>query len=146
MRVHGQFDIWADNQIIYATIQGSSNAELALSLSDQMKNLAQQQMPAKWGHMVWLDDWELGTPDIEPIIQELTEWCIVHGMTHAAQIFSPSTIKRYQLDKMIVEEKDGFKRRQFRTTDEAKQWLRREGFTLTDHSMNGSRLTLKDAL
>lgn len=130
MREHGRFEVWSDSTVVYAALYGSTNVELITHFGNELKRVALEQMPENWGHVVWLEDWELGTPETEPIIQDLTKWCIEHGLIRAAQVFSPSTIKRYQLDKMVTAQEGPFTRRQFRTTAEAASWMRREGFTL----------------
>jgi hypothetical protein len=131
MQEHGRFEVWFDSTVIYAALYGSTNAELITRFSDEIKRVASENMPEQWGHVVWLEDWELTTPETEPFIQSLTGWCIENGLIRAAQVFSPSMIKRYQLDKMVTAEEGAFTRRQFRTTSEAAAWMQREGFPLT---------------
>ena len=94
---------------------------------------AGQSMPNRpWGHIVYLDDWELGTPDIEPVIVELVGWAIENSLTRSAQVYSPSMLKKYQLDRMIAESLGEFERRTFKDESSAFDWLKHEGFGVAD--------------
>jgi hypothetical protein len=135
MRQHGGFDIWYSNNIVYAVLHGSWNTEAALNFKREFEYLVVHHNLNRWGHIVVLDDWALGTPDIEPIVQELTFWLVEHGLKHAAQVFSASTIKRFQLNKMVTEQIDDFVRRQFEQTSEAVLWLEEQGYVIDEQDL-----------
>jgi len=50
------------------------------------KSIARPLSQQPWGHLVYLDDWELGVPEITPIIQNLVDWCTHNGLKKSAQI------------------------------------------------------------
>jgi hypothetical protein len=128
MYEHGGFKLWADNNVVYAKVHGAWNDFTALRFSNEFKALAKQDMPEKWAHIVCLDDWELGIPEIEPIIQELVEWCIANGMTCVAQIFSKNMIIKYQIDKMVLERIGNFSKKQFSDKESAICWVIEQGY------------------
>jgi hypothetical protein len=130
MRQHGEFQIWHSNNIVFAVIHGSWNTEAAECYKDEFRRIVTLQQFDRWGHIVMLNDWALGTPETESIIHDLTSWLVEHGLKHAAQVFSPSTIKRFQLDKMVTETMGDFVRRQFEQTPEAVHWLEEQGYVI----------------
>ena len=89
MYAHGHFDMWIDNRVLLAKLKGQWNGEMAHIFSQNMKELAATFEGQKWGHIVYLDDWELGTPELEPIINELVTWVTNHGLVRTAQVYSP---------------------------------------------------------
>ena len=135
MLEHGRFEVWTDSNIVYAALFGSTNEELMTHFGDELKLAAGKLETRHWGHIVWLENWQLGTPETEPVVQDLTRWCIDNGLIRAAQIFSPSTIKRFQLDKMVKAQEGLFIRQQFKSTSEAVQWMRSEGFEVNESAL-----------
>ena len=130
MQSHGDFQIWCKNNVVYANASDSWNEETAKEFNRIFQHTVKTNGAEKWAHIVFLNDWDLGVPEIEPIIIELTQWCIANGMTHAAQVFSRSMIKKYQLDKMVSEKIGDFERRQFGDEEEAYLWLREQGYDI----------------
>jgi len=130
MHAHGDFDMWVDNQVLLARIKGQWNGEMAAHYSKRMKELVHGFNGQTWAHIVYLDDWELGTPDLEPVINELVAWVIEHGLTRTAQVFKASMLKKSQMDRMVKERIGDFERRAFATEDEAFFWLEQEGFNV----------------
>jgi len=135
MQAHGQFTLWRENQVILAHIQGQCNEDMALAYSDQIKQVAAPLLNSKWAHIVYLDDWELATPEVESIIQSLVAWLIAHGLTHTAQVYSPNMLKRYQLDRMITQKTDTFERQVFSDEPSAFAWLAQKGFKVDSKSL-----------
>jgi hypothetical protein len=85
-------------------------------------------MPERWAHVVYLDDWELGVPGMEPIVEELVGWCIAKGLCCAAQILSQNMMIKYQVDRVVVEKAGDFVRKQFADQHTAISWLEEQGF------------------
>ena len=92
--------------------------------------LAAHFQDENWGHLVLLDDWELGIPEMVPIIERLVAWCLENGLTRAAQVYSPSMIKQYHLNEMVVQEIGAFQRHSFAKRVDAEEWLAASGFHL----------------
>lgn len=127
---HGNFNVDVSGTILRAYISGSWNAETAQTYAAEIKSKAQPLLGSTWGHLVILEDWDLGVPEIQVIIEQLVSWCIENGLTRAAQVYSPSMVKQYQLNKMVLEEMDGFQRNSFTNEASAIAWLAAEGFSL----------------
>lgn len=129
------FQIWVENQVLLACIAGSWDRRVAEDYSTAFKAAANGFKGQRWAHIVYLDDWNLGTPEIEPIIQELVTWCLHNGLVLTAQVYCPHSVKRYQLDKMIIEKTLTFERRVYDNQQEAFNWLAEQGFVVDDTSL-----------
>ncbi len=136
MNEHGTFKLWAGSNILYAKISGAWNEATAQRFSKEFQVLVRHKMPSQWAHVVFLDNWELGVPAIEPIIQNLVDWCIQHGLQRSAQVFSQSMMKKYQLDKMVTEQKGHFMSKQFRTLEAARDWLKESDFVIVPDELH----------
>ena len=118
------------NQIIILKAKDQWNAEAALAFEEEWYKLVSTIDNNLWGHIALLDDGDLNTPDVEPIIRRMVVWSIEHNMTHVAQVFSPSFLKKHELAKMIDDKNLPFTKNIFTTPDEAIDWLNTEGFDL----------------
>jgi hypothetical protein len=127
---HGDFDIEVSGNVVCATLSGSWNSQTAEEFSRQLIIQASPLKGGSWGHLVLLEGWDLGVPEIVPVIEELVTWCIEHGLTRAAQVYSSSMIKQYQLNEMVVEKFGEFQRNSFENQHEAESWLAASGFHL----------------
>lgn len=137
MQEHGDFKIWVVENVLFAELIGAWNEEASLNFQKAFMDEAACLVGKPWAHVVYLDDWVLGTPEMEPIIQDLTQWCITNGLKCAAQVFSPSMVKKFQLNKMVVEHQGTFVRKQFKDKKSAFEWLEAEGFSVEKkHVMN----------
>ncbi len=127
---HGQFDIRVSGNVLCATLSGSWNSQTAEAFANDFILTAKPLLGQSWGHLVLLDDWELGIPEIIPIIETLVSWCIDNGLQRAAQVYSSSMIKQYQLNNMVVEQFGDFQRNSFDAQPAAEAWLAANGFQL----------------
>jgi hypothetical protein len=123
-----KFQIWCEQRVVLAVVSGSWDWITAEQYSTEFKKVAAQLLDSQWAHIVYLDQWELGVPEIEPIIRELVHWCIANNLRFAAQVYCPHMVKKYQLERMIVDSTELFERRVYPTQLEAFQWLASEGF------------------
>lgn len=130
MNAHGHFDLWVDNNVILARAKGQWNEEMAQVFSSEFKRISQPLILQNWAHIVYLDDWELGTPDLEPIIIDLVTWLIEHNLKRTAQVYSPNMLKTFQMDRMVKETLGEFERRIFPTEEEAFAWLQQEDYSV----------------
>lgn len=99
---HGEFKINVSNNILIARLAGSWNQECAESFSQAFKTHAQSLKYEKWGHLVFLDDWELSVPEILPIVTDLVSFCIENGLDKSAQVYSESMMKKFFVDQMVL--------------------------------------------
>lgn len=130
MKAHGHFDLWLDNNVVLARAKGQWNEEMAQVFSSEFKRISAPLIHKNWAHIVYLDDWELGTPDLEPIIIDLVTWLIEHNLKRTAQVYSPNMLKKFQMDRMVKETLGEFQRHVFPTEEEAFAWLQQEGYSV----------------
>ncbi|WP_157729701.1 hypothetical protein [Bacterioplanes sanyensis] len=128
---HGEFELAVFNRVVVAHLAGGWNLEAALAYDQQFRDcaakLAQSGQP--WAHLVTLDDWSLGVPEINPVIDSLVGWCTDHGLQRAAHVYAPSVLKRVHLQDLV--RPDGrFELRHFDQLDSAVSWLHQQGFEL----------------
>ncbi|WP_421722732.1 hypothetical protein [Bacterioplanoides sp.] len=126
---HGEYKISVSGRILVATVGGSWNEETALAYSEDLRSAAQPLITGDWGHIVFLEEWNLGVLEIVPVIEELVTWCLANGMKRSALVYPPSVLKRLQLHGMITEQGD-FRRQSFATEQEAMEWLNAAGYFL----------------
>lgn len=130
MKEHGQFELWVDNQVLILKASDQWNGETALSFEKQWYTLASSFNKQPWAHIALLDEWQLNTPEVEPIIHKIVAWSIEHNMTHVAQVYSPNLLKQYELDKMVGDKDLPFSKQAFFSIAEAEEWLGKEGFNM----------------
>lgn len=126
---HGNFKIWTINNVIMSKVHGTWNQVAAENYSDEFQQQA-RTLSKPWAHVVYLNDWELCSPDVFPVINDLVDWCIANGLTKAVNIFSPSYIKEGFVNKMVVQEQGNFKRVVFDNEKDALDWLAQQGFSV----------------
>lgn len=135
MKAHGHFDIWVDNRVVLARIKGQWNEDMAKIYADQFMSICAPLTSQNWAHIVYLDDWELGTPELEPIVIELVTWLLERNLKRTAQVYSPSMLKKFQMDRMVQESINDFERQTFATESEAFTWLENEGFPVSQKNL-----------
>lgn len=134
MGMQAKFKIWREQQVLLAAVNGSWDRNTAEEYAAEFRRLAAPLVGTDWAHIVYLDQWQLGVPEIEPVIRELVRWCIDSKMRYAAQIYCPHMVKKYQLERMIIDHTDVFERRVYPTQEEAFQWLTAKGFQMETSS------------
>ncbi len=130
---HGSFNLSVSNNILIARLSGSWNKECAENFATNLQIKARPLIGEPWGHLVFLDNWDLGVPEMLPIITELVIWCIENGLEKSAQVYNDSMIKKYSIDQMVVKQKRGFERRVFAEPDKAMSWLSKYGFRVDEN-------------
>lgn len=135
MKPMTDFTIWREQRVILAIVTGSWNRFTAEDYAQEFKKQAKPLSGSDWAHIVYLDNWQLGVPEIEPVVADLVSWCLANGLRYAAQVYCPNMIKRYQLDKMIVEHAAQFERRVYPDEQQALAWLSSLGFTVDSSTL-----------
>ena len=130
-----KFSVWCEHRVILAVISGSWDLITAADYVSEFKNLAAGLVDAPWAHIVYLDQWQLGVPEIEPVVQELVHWCIDNNLKFAAHVYCPNMIKQYQLDRMIVDNTSCLEKRVYPTQQQAFEWLASVGFALESRDL-----------
>ena len=125
---HGQFHIALSHQVVKVVCKGAWNLETmqlyAKACSEQVRPLFGQQ----WAMLSDINEWELATPDVEPLLIETFKQAIVLGLKREAVVNSSGTVKLDQFNITLPAIPNDFERRFFTTESEARQWLAEEGF------------------
>jgi hypothetical protein len=128
MNYHRYFKLTRQNQLIVAEIRGAWSKEAAEDYARELKQLVQKMDGQSWARIVYLDQWQLGTPDFEKEMAQLLSWCIRHQLRYTAYVFRPDKLKEHQLNKFIQTTDDTGHTKVFTNTAEAFDWLRQCGF------------------
>lgn len=130
-----KYQLWREGRVVLAVVSGSWDRITAEDYVEDFKNLAAELADAPWAHLVYLEQWQLGVPEIEPVVQQLVQWCSQHQLQFVAQVYCPHMVKRYQLDRMIVQTDEVFQKRVYPTQSEAFDWLASVGFATTSQQL-----------
>ena len=125
-----KFRLWREQRVVLASAAGSWNRFTAEDYAKEFKTLTMPLIGSDWAHIIYLDNWQLGVPEIEPVITELVSWCLDNGLRYTAQVYCPNMVKRYQLDKMIIDSHDYFEKRVYSNEQQALAWLSSLGFAI----------------
>tara|TARA_B100002049_G_scaffold23085_1_gene15448 strand:- start:293 stop:721 length:429 start_codon:yes stop_codon:yes gene_type:complete len=128
MKEKGSFEIWRSDNVLSASVTGLWNGSVAARYRSEFIKHASMLLHDRWAHIVYLDNWVLGTPEIEPIIKDLAHWCNNNNLACSAHVYSRNMLKEYQLNKMLVSESNKFELRHFYSIEEAIDWLHDEEF------------------
>lgn len=128
MAPYSKFSLWRENRIILAKANGSWSRFTAEDYASQFKALAMPLAGEDWAHIVYLDNWQLGAPEIEPVVKDLVSWCLQNGLRFTAQVYCPNMVKQYQLDRMIIDSTSQFEKRVYPNQQDAFAWLESLGF------------------
>ena len=130
MKPMPKFRIWREQRVVLAVANGGWNRFTAEDYAKEFKAVAKPLTGSDWAHIVYLDNWQLGVPEIEPVITELVGWCLDKGLRYTAQVYCPNMVKRYQLDKMIVDNSQRLEKRVYPNEQQALAWLSSVGFAI----------------
>lgn len=125
---HGEFTLSRCDRLVIATLNGGWNKEAAEHFEKEFMRVADPLIGQKWAHLVYLQDWDLGVPEIGKVIKRLVSWCIANGLVRTAQVYGKSMAKQYLVDKLVTEETGDFKRKVFQDEKLALAWLCEQGF------------------
>lgn len=80
-KVHGQWliDVSVERRMVLIKGQGAWNEEAALLYANDFKQRVSPLLDHTWACIGYGVDWELGTPEIEPILHALYEWMVTNG-------------------------------------------------------------------
>ena len=127
---HGEFSLIRCDKTVISRLTGAWNKEAAEKYEREFMQVASPLSGQKWAHLVYLEDWELGVPDIAAPVMRLVDWCIDNGLCRTAQVYSESMTKQYLVDKLVVDEKGDFRRRVFQEEKRALRWLAQQGYPM----------------
>ncbi len=124
----GSYKITVQNNLLSVVASGAWNKKTAIKYVAEFKSQVETFQGKKWGQIVYLDNWILGTPEIEPIIEALAEWNLTTNLGATAFVTNENSLKQYQLENMLADKPDGYQRRYFSDKEEAITWLEQLGF------------------
>jgi len=124
------FTLWVEQRVLLSIVRGGWSELTAHDYCAMFKTTAKPllQSGEPWAHLVYLDDWGLGCPEIEPIIRGLAGWAVGNGLSYFAQVYSPNMVKQYQLDRMLVSDLGTCEKRTYTVEADAFNWLAEMGF------------------
>ena len=135
MKPTPKFKLWREQRVILASLSGGWSRFTAEDYASEFKTLAAPLAGTDWAHIVYLDNWQLGVPEIEPIIAGLVSWCLDNGLRYTAQVYCPNMVKRYQLNKMISDSSGQLEKRVYPDPQQAFAWLASLGFKLANPNL-----------
>lgn len=127
--MHGFYKVYCRNQIMIAELKGGWNTDTAHAFCRDFKLEVEAINDKPWGHIVYLADWEMGTPGVDVIAKALVDWCIEHNLTHAAHVYEHETISHYYVDKIVTDSGKTFTKKVFDNDEDAYLWLELAGYT-----------------
>jgi len=127
---HGSFDMWLDNQVLLVRIHGAWNEEEAKLYFTTLKETVKEIIKQPWAMIVYLNDWELGTPETDQIAAEVIQWCMENYQRKVAIVYSPNLVKKLQIKRISVKSLGVIEQRSFPQEDEAFGWLKSEGYAV----------------
>jgi hypothetical protein len=120
--------MWIENRVLMCRPMHSWSERPALLYAETMKAKVATFEGAPWGSTVLLDQWELATPKVEEIIDELLLWCLQNNLKRLALVTAENPLQEFQLDNMLKSIAPDFERRYFSNEQLANQWMDAEGF------------------
>ncbi len=130
--VHGSWSLSVNNNILLQTFSGAWNKEAAIAYIKDFRETTQPLIHSPWAILSVFEDWELCTPDLNPLIIEHCQWFIEHGCSKDCHVYSPDGLKQLVLDQIIPYEEPGYERRVFSNMDDAISWLATQQFPLAN--------------
>ncbi len=134
MQAHGSFYLWVDNQVLQARISGAWNEEESWLYFEKVKELIQPIMARPWALLLFMNGWELGTPETEIATKEMVKWLSTHGLNKVAEVYDPNLLIQLHIERLVKEGPDEIERRHFTHEKEAIAWLASKGFPMAPPS------------
>lgn len=128
MQDHGRFTIWLEGKVLFFTAAGTWNADTTQVFCNEFKRQARPLEGQKWVAMADLTDWQLNTPDTEPLLRQLAIWGIQHGLQIVIRIYPPHALKSYQLNNISQKLASGYQQMHFVNEQDAFAWLHKQGY------------------
>ena len=137
-QVHGSWNIYTHRQTLVIHTAGAWNGKAMKQFCDECKQIAQPLIETAnpWSSLVLLDDYELGVPEIEPLLKALLEWLTERGLTREAAVFNGGFARTEQMARNLPQHKSNYYRQNFAAVAPAVDWLEQQGFSLDVEVIN----------
>lgn len=144
LAVHGRWKIKVFNNVLIQWFADSWNEEAIIKHVKEFKRAAEPLLGKQWAIISVFEQWELGIPAIESHVTEACEWFKLHGCIRDCHVYTPSSLKEMQLEKMIPRSEANYKLCVFDNIETAIAWLEDEGFHLNEKEVRSEhKLFLK---
>jgi hypothetical protein len=122
MQEHGLFTIEVRDKTLISTLCGAWNYETSLRYSEECKRLVDNLIGEPWASLVDLSEWELATPDVMKVNDELNTWASINNLKYEVVICSSSS-QRALLEK-YQESLNGVETKFVDNLEQACEWLK----------------------
>jgi hypothetical protein len=127
MQEHGSFELQIKGKTLISKAYGAWNYETSVRYATECRQLIEQHLLSEsWASIVDLSDWELATPDIWQVIDELNIWASENNLKH--EVVIPSLTLQQTL---LEQTQEGFTDVETKFVDniaQAYQWLEQLGY------------------
>jgi len=130
MKGHGSYELKVINRVLIAKIIGAWNREEGEQYFSELKRITRDLIQSPWARVVYIDDWQLGTPGSDEVTLELIQWLVSHKLQLVAEIYSPNVLKKMHIQRMVNSSKSDINRQYFSDDKDAFAWLETQGFSL----------------
>ncbi len=128
MQAHGSYELRVNNQVLIAKIIGAWNKETGEQYFCELKKISHHLIQQPWAMVVYLTEWELGTPGSDEVTLELIEWLTANKLDKVAEIYSPSILKKMHVQNMVDKTESKIDRQYFSDEQAGFTWLESQGF------------------
>ncbi|OUR69305.1 hypothetical protein A9Q73_02400 [Bermanella sp. 47_1433_sub80_T6] len=130
MKGHGSYELKVINRVLIAKIIGAWNKEEGEKYFSELKRITRDLIQSPWAMVVYIDEWQLGTPGSDEVTLELIQWLASHKLQLVAEIYSPNVLKKMHIQRMVNSSKSDINRQYFSDDKDAFSWLETQGFSL----------------
>jgi len=130
MKGHGSYELKVINRVLIAKIIGAWNREEGEQYFSELKRITRHLIQSPWAMVVYIDDWQLGTPGSDEVTLKLIQWLATHKLQLVAEIYSPNVLKKMHIQRMVNSSKSDINRQYFSDDKDAFAWLETQGFSL----------------
>ncbi|MEM9302711.1 MAG: hypothetical protein AAGE01_11395 [Pseudomonadota bacterium] len=131
MQGHGHFNVQRFDDIVVSTVDDSWNAETMEAYAAAFKAVVLDAGYAEgWGLVVDARRWRLATPEVGPMLQELSRWKDAQGLVASAYINDDNELKKAFATSAIG---SGYLRSKMTIVDQPEQafeWLLAAGLSI----------------
>ncbi|WP_133468994.1 hypothetical protein [Paraglaciecola marina] len=129
---HGLYSLTRYERVLFLEMKGGWNQETTRAFQQDIYQKSAVLHGKPWTVITEMTDWELFTPECEPIIVETVKQSVANGLTREALINSKGSIKlhlfeKYKEQTLYFDKHIAFKRHFFTDMEAAVQWLKSEG-------------------
>jgi hypothetical protein len=125
MQEHGSFELKVKNKTLISTLFGAWNYETTIRYSKECKQLVDNLTDEPWGSLVDFTEWELATPDILEVVDELNAWASINNLKYEVVICSLSL--QQQLMEQYQESLTSVETKFVKNLEQAYEWLKSMG-------------------